>query len=78
MGHAHTPADNIVYDLISIQFHALKGSQVYGDYLKDAEGHGDVQAFIERVQQEDSQRALEAHRLLGELTRESAGSLRAG
>jgi hypothetical protein len=78
MGNAHTPADNIVYDLISIQYHALKGSQVYSEYLKDAEDHQDVQSFIERVQQEDARRAEEAHHLLGQLTSGSAGALRAG
>ena len=46
MGHAHTPADDIFYDLVSIQYHALKGAQVYEQYLRDAEGHQDVQQFL--------------------------------
>ena len=29
MASEHTVADNIVYDLISIQYHALKGAEVY-------------------------------------------------
>ena len=36
MGSAHTPADDIVYDLISIQYHALKAAQVYDKYAQDA------------------------------------------
>jgi len=71
MGHAHTPADNIVYDLISIQFHALKGGQVYTDYLKDAEGHDDVRAFFEEVARQDADRAVRAHQFLGQLTSSS-------
>jgi hypothetical protein len=78
MGTAHTPADDIVYDLISIQYHALKGCQLYDEYLQDAGEHEDVRAFIQQVQQEDARRAEEAHRLLGQLTREFHGALKAG
>ena len=39
MGSDHTPADDIVYDLVSIQYHALKAAQTYAKYLEDAEGH---------------------------------------
>jgi hypothetical protein len=76
MGTAHSPADNIVYDLISIQYHALKGAQVYGDYLNDCGDHDEVRAFIEQVQQEDARRAEVAHKLLGQLTREYHGAMR--
>ena len=75
MGHAHTPADDIFYDLISIQYHALKGAQVYDQYKADAEGHKDVLSFIEQVQQEDNDRAVRAHELLGQLTREHGGAM---
>jgi hypothetical protein len=69
MGESHTPADDIVYDVISIQYHALKGAQLCAKYLEDAHGHDDVRQFIEQVQQEDSRRAQRAHELLGQLTR---------
>lgn len=69
MGESHTPADDVVFDLISIQYHALKGAQVYARYLEDAEGHDDVRQFIEQVQREDSQRAVRAHELIGKLTK---------
>jgi hypothetical protein len=75
MGFGHTPADDLFYDLVSIQYHALKGAQVYEQYKADAEGHDDVKAFIEQVQQEDSRRAERAHELLKDLTREFKGGM---
>ena len=76
MPNAHTPADDIFYDLVAIQYRALKGSQVYDQYLLDAHDHDDVRQFIRRVQEEDSRRAEDAHRLLGELTHEHHGAMR--
>jgi hypothetical protein len=75
MGFGHTPADDLFYDLVSIQYHALKGAQVYEQYKADAEGHDDVKAFIEQVQQEDARRAERAHELLKALTKESGGGM---
>jgi hypothetical protein len=73
MAESHTPADDVVYNLISIQYHALKGGQVYAKYLADAEGHDDVRAFIEQVRREDADRAVRAHELLGKLTQGGLG-----
>ena len=73
MAESHTPADDIVYDLVSIQYHALKGSQVYARYAEDAKGHDDVKGFIEQVQEEDCRRAVRCHELLGELTAQRSG-----
>jgi hypothetical protein len=70
MGSDHTPADDIVYDLVSIQYHALKAGDTYGKYLKDAEGHDDVQAFIRQIKEEDAGRALRCHELLAQLTKD--------
>ena len=70
MGSQHTPADDIVYDLVSIQYHALQGAQTYGKYLEDAEGHEDMQDFIRQLQQEDSGRAIRCHELLTQLTKD--------
>jgi hypothetical protein len=72
MASAHTVADDIVYDLISIQYHALKGAEVYDKYLEDAHAseHDDVTTFIRKCKSEDEQRALKAHELLGKLTRD--------
>lgn len=68
MSATHSPADNIVYDLVSIQYHALKGAALTDKYLQDASGHDDVTAFIEEVARQDAERALRAHELLGALT----------
>ncbi|MDP9434793.1 MAG: hypothetical protein M3P93_06185 [Actinomycetota bacterium] len=70
MGSAHTPADDLVYDLVSIQYHALQAAQTYAKYLQDAEGHDDVQQFIRSCQEQDSQRAIMCHELLGQLTKD--------
>ena len=69
MPSEHTPADDIVYDLVSIQYHALQAAETYGKYLEDAHDHEDVRAFIEQCQQEDSQRAIRCHELLRDLTK---------
>jgi len=73
MAESHTPADDIVYDLISIQYHALKGGQAYAQYAADAQGHDDVRQFVEEVQKEDADRAQRAHELIGELTAKRGG-----
>jgi hypothetical protein len=75
MSRAHAPGDDIYYDLVSIQYHALKGAYVYEQYKQDAEEHEDVRAFVEQVQREDKDRAIRAHQLLGELTREYHGAM---
>ena len=73
MASQHTVADDIVYNLISIQYHALKGAEVYDRYVEDAHGHEDVVEFIRRCQNEDNQRAQKAHDLLGMLTQDGIG-----
>lgn len=70
MTNAHTPADDLVYDLVSIQYHALKGGELVERFRRDAEGHDDVISFLDRVAQEDARRAEDCHRLLRMLTRE--------
>jgi len=69
MGQSGSPASNLVYDLVSIQFHALKGAQVYDQYLKDAKGNTQVTEFIERVRDEDARRAQTCHELLEAITK---------
>jgi hypothetical protein len=73
MGSDHTPADDIVYDLVSIQYHALKAAQTYAKYLEDAEGHEDVQGFIRQIKEEDAGRAIRCHELLAQLTKDGIG-----
>jgi hypothetical protein len=72
MGTKQAPTDNIFYDLVSIEYHALKGKQVCEQYARDAADDEDVRQFIEQVRREDEQRARRSHELLMKLTKESA------
>jgi DnaJ-domain-containing protein 1 len=75
MASKHTVADDIVYDLISIQYHSLKAAQVYDKFLDDAHSseHEDVAEFITLCKQQDEQRAIRCHEFLGQLTRSGIG-----
>jgi len=68
MASKHAPTDDIFYDLVSIQYHALKGAEVYEKYLQDAHDHEDVAELIRQVKQQDVERARRCHELLGELS----------
>jgi hypothetical protein len=67
---AGTGASDLVYDLVSIQYHALKGAQVYGQFLKDASGNDEIRTFIEKVKEQDIQRAQTCHKLLAKITKD--------
>jgi hypothetical protein len=71
----HTPADDIVFDLVSIQYHALKAAEAYDKYLEDAhtQEHDDVVEFIEQCKAQDAERAVRCHNLLGKLTDKGIG-----
>lgn len=71
MSSDHTPADDIVYDLVSIQYHALQAAELYDKYLEDSHGHEDVADFVRQCKEEDSRRAVRCHELLRELTKGS-------
>lgn len=73
MASEHGVADDIVYDLISIQYHALKASEAYDKYIEDAHEHDDVAAFIREVKEQDNRRAVRAHELLRQLTKGGEG-----
>ena len=73
MASDHTPADDIVYDLVSIQYHALQAAETYGKYIEDAHDHSDVVEFIEQCQAQDADRAVRCHELLGQLTKGGIG-----
>lgn len=68
MATQHSPADDIVFNLVSVQYHALKASKAYDSYVQDAEGHDDVQSFFRQCAQQDAERAIKCHELLGQLT----------
>jgi hypothetical protein len=75
MASQHTVADDIVYDPISIQYHALKAAEVYDKFLEDAHAseHEDVAGFVTQCKVEDEQRAIRGHAFLGNLTRSGIG-----
>jgi len=73
MATQHSPADDIVYNLVSIQYHALKAAQAYDSYVSDAEGHQDVQSFLKQCAKQDAERATKCHELLGQLTGGASG-----
>jgi hypothetical protein len=75
MGSEHTPADDVFYDLVSIQYHALKGAEVYDKYIDDAHDHENVAEFFREVKEQDAQRAIRCHELLGELTKAKGGGI---
>lgn len=68
MSTEHTPADDIVYDLVSVQYHALQGAQNNDKYVADAMEHDDVRQFFNDVAQQDAWRAKRCHELLAKLT----------
>ncbi len=59
-------ADDPHYNLISILYHALKGADLYDEYISDAEAAGDTELrdFFVEVQREETQRAERARELL--------------
>jgi rubrerythrin len=69
MATGETGFDDVTFDLISVQYHALKAGHDYGQYVRDARnaGHDDIAAFFETVQQQDVERAHTVHRFLQEL-----------
>jgi len=68
MAEQHVPTDDVVYDLVSVQYHALNGAQLYEKFVSDADGHEDVQAFFRECAEEDARRANQCHELIGKLT----------
>jgi hypothetical protein len=65
---------NLFYDLVSIQYHALKGQEVHARYIKDAQGQQEIVKFFEQVREQDIQRAEQCHRLLTQLSESGTGS----
>jgi hypothetical protein len=69
MATGETGVGDVVYDLVSVQYHALKGGHDYGQYVRDARngGYEDIASFFEQVMEQDSERAQRCHQLLAEL-----------
>jgi rubrerythrin len=69
MATGETGFGDVMYDLISVQYHSLKAGHDYGQYVRDAEngGYNDVAEFFKQVMEQDSRRAAKCHEFLGQL-----------
>ena len=69
MATGETGFDDVTYDLISVQYHALKAGHDYGQYVRDAEnaGENEIAQFFRDVMEQDSQRAHQCHEFLARL-----------
>ena len=70
MATGETGFSDVMYDLISVQYHSLKAGHDYGQYVRDAKngGYDDVAQFFEQVMEEDSRRAATCHEFLRQLS----------
>ena len=70
MATGETGFSDVVYDLVSVQYHALKAGHDYGQYVRDAKNAGldDVAQFFSRTMDEDSARAARCHEFLTKLS----------
>lgn len=71
----NTGTQDITYNLVSIIYHALQGSETYDTYIKDAEQSGDqdLAQFFREVKDENSRRADRAKHLLGKYLAQDTG-----
>ena len=70
MATGETGFSDVVYDLVSVQYHALKAGHDYGQYVRDAKNAGlnDIASFFEDVMAQDSSRAAQCHKFLKDLS----------
>ncbi len=73
MSNDHSITEDVVFNLVSIQYHALQGQHLYRTFLDDVSSgdHPEVGEFITECQKEDARRANRCHELLKELTSET-------
>jgi rubrerythrin len=70
MATGETGFDDVSFDLVSVQYHALKAGHDYGQYVRDADNAGrrDIADFFRKVMEEDSARARQCHEFLKDLS----------
>jgi rubrerythrin len=70
MATGETGFSDVMFDLISVQYHSLKAGHDYGQYVRDAEnaGKSDIAEFFRTVMAQDSERAAKCHEFLKELS----------
>ncbi|MFJ1969571.1 acyl carrier protein [Streptomyces sp. NPDC087903] len=76
MATGETGFSDVVYDLVSVQYHSLKAGHDYGQYVRDAENANkkEIAEFFRTVMDQDSERAARCHEFLAELSgTEAAG-----
>jgi hypothetical protein len=73
MATGETGFSDVIFDLISVQYHSLKAGHDYGQYVRDARNAGreDIAGFFEEVMAGDSERAHRCHALIAELMQQS-------
>ena len=54
------------YNLISVLYHALQGSDTINQYMQDAQGNEELSQFLQNTQQQYNQVAEQAKQLLGQ------------
>jgi rubrerythrin len=66
MATGETGFDDVTFDLVAVQYFALKAGHDYGQYVRDARnaGQDDIAEFFEQVMAEDSARAKKCHEFL--------------
>jgi len=69
MATGETGFDDVTYDLVSVQYHALKAGHDYGQYVRDARNAGqeEIATFFEEVRQQDAERGHRCHEFLRQL-----------
>ncbi|MFG2356465.1 acyl carrier protein [Streptomyces sp. NPDC048521] len=70
MATGETGFSDVVYDLISVQYHSLKAGHDYGQYVRDAENANkkEIADFFRSVMEQDSERAARCHQFLAQLS----------
>jgi hypothetical protein len=70
MATGETGFSDVVYDLVSVQYHSLKAGHDYGQYVRDAENANkkEIAEFFRTVMDQDSERAARCHEFLAELS----------
>jgi hypothetical protein len=62
---SETGVDNVLYDLVSVLYHALQAASTHAQYQRDASGSNQqIAQFFNTVQQEETQRISQAKELL--------------
>ena len=70
MATGETGFDDVTFDLVSVQYHALKAGHDYGQYVRDAKnaGRDDIALFFEDVMKQDAHRAQQCHDFMKQLS----------